>query len=332
MGPEIIDVERVPTSPDRTSTDRPHAEAPVTMEARLHCPTCHGEAREVVWAGAFHDPDVRSFLEAHRYAGDPMRALGDQRFELVRCLGCDLRYHARVLDAEGLSRLYGAWIDSAQIERFEAVHGRETRFVQCRHLVKQVLRLHALGGERDDMTVLDFGCGDGRALRAIEALGLRAIGVDASATRTERAARAGLSVHPTLEAALAEAGGSVDAIVMSEVIEHMVAPRRMLEELVAALRPGGVILIEAPDASGLEGAPQSFDQMRVVHPLEHVNAFTPATLERLASRVGLTPAPTPTAHATTHLGDLVLSELARWVSRPTTSRFFVRPVVSADGP
>ena len=323
MGPEIIEVERGPPS-----TERPCAEAPVGLEARLQCPVCHGEAREIVWAGAFRDPDVRAFLEEHRYAGNPVEALGDQCFELVRCLGCDLRYHARVLDAEGLSRLYGAWIDAAQIERFEAVHGRETRFVQGRHLVKQVLRLHALAGSRDDMTVLDFGCGDGRTLRVIEALGLRAIGVDASSTRTERAARAGLSVHATLEAALAETGGSVDAIVMSEVVEHMVAPRRVLADLVAALRPDGVMLIEAPDASGLEGAPQGFDQLRVVHPLEHVNAFTPATLERLASLVGLVPAPTPPAHATTHLGDLVMSELARWVSRPTTSRFFVRPAVS----
>jgi 2-polyprenyl-3-methyl-5-hydroxy-6-metoxy-1,4-benzoquinol methylase len=319
MGPEITPIDGGPDT-----VEARHRVVPVAMEERPRCPVCDSLTRDVVWAGRFRDADVRAFLDDHRYAGDPLGELGDERFELVRCRGCDMRYHARVLDAAGLSRLYATWIDGAQIERFEAAHGRESRFAVGRQLVKHVLRMHALAGHGEHMKVLDFGCGDGRTLRVVDALGLQAIGVDASATRMERAARAGLSVHPTLEAALGEAGGSVDAIVMSEVIEHLVAPRPVLESLVAALRPGGVILIEAPDARGIDGAPKGFEQMRVVHPLEHVNAFTPKTLETLARRVGLEPARRVPAHATTRAADLLRTELAGLIARPTTSRYFVR--------
>jgi hypothetical protein len=63
----------------------------------------------------------------------------------------------------------------------------------------------------------------------------------------------------------------------------------------------------------------------VVHPLEHVNAFTPRTLERLARAAGLEPARRIPAHATTSLRDVVRTELSRALARPTTSRYFVKP-------
>ncbi|WP_169791448.1 class I SAM-dependent methyltransferase [Sandaracinus amylolyticus] len=281
-----------------------------------------------LWAGRFGDPEVRAFIAAHHYAGDPLAVLADERFELVRCHACALRYHARVLDANGLALLYGSWIDAMQIERFEAEHvpaDRREPFAVGRHVVKDLLSMHALAGAPSEMRLLDFGCGDGRALRIASALGLRAVGVDPSVTRSERASDGGGAVHPTLEDALADIGGRVDAILMSEVLEHLVEPRRVLSSLVAAMRPGGVILIETPDTRGIDGPPRTFEHMRWVHPLEHVNGFTPETLERMARAVGLEPAPIMRAHATTRLRDVVRTEVGRLLARPSTSRIFVKP-------
>ncbi|WP_236606623.1 class I SAM-dependent methyltransferase [Sandaracinus amylolyticus] len=281
-----------------------------------------------LWKGRFVDPEIRAFLAAHHYAGDPVAVLAEEHFELVRCLQCALRYHARVLDRNGLALLYGTWIDARQIERFEAEHvppERREPFSVGRHIVKDLLAMHALAGGSNEMKLLDFGCGDGRALRIAAALGLRAVGVDPSLTRSTRASDGGGAVHPTLGEALADVGGSVDAILMSEVLEHLVEPRRVLLSLVAALRPGGVILIETPDTRGIDGPPRTFEHMRWVHPLEHINGFTPETLERMARTVGLEPTRLVRAHATTRLRDVVRTELGCLVGRPSTSRIFVKP-------
>jgi SAM-dependent methyltransferase len=295
---------------------------------RNTCPSCDGTRVATIWMGRFVDEPVRGFLARHDYAADPETALDGARFRLVRCEGCSLLYHAYVLDDEGMSRLYGSWIDDAQIERFEATHeDRENgarRFEDGRQLFKHMLRLHRLAGTKWPFRLLDFGCGDGRALRMAHALGFEAHGVDSSSTRNSRARRNGLEVHTTIEQAVTAVEGSFDAVTMMEVLEHLASPKKVLATVVRALRPGGVVLIEVPDARGIDGAPSSFEQMRVVHPLEHINAFTPATLDSMAREVGLVPAPRIPAHATTSLVEVLRTAMSRFVPRHTTSRYFVK--------
>ncbi|MDQ3032960.1 MAG: class I SAM-dependent methyltransferase [Myxococcota bacterium] len=301
----------------------------VTFVERESCPTCDDTRLDTVWAGRFADEPVSGFLAQHHYAADVVAALGTERFRLVRCAACSLFFHARVLDESGLTRLYSEWIDGAQIERFEAEHAggasAASRFEQGRQLFKHMLRLHGLAGCAWPFRLLDVGCGDGRALRVASALGFDARGVDPSVTRTARAEHDGVRVHPTIEDALAASEGRFDAATLMEVLEHVTSPRAVLDGIVRALRPGGVLLIEVPDASALDGPPSTFDEMRVVHPLEHVNAFTPKTLEAIARAAGLVPAPRMPAHATTGLKDVVRTELSRFVQRPSTSRYFIRP-------
>lgn len=278
--------------------------------------------------GRFIDEPVRGFLARHDYAADPETALDGGRFRLVRCDGCSLLYHAYILDDEGMAQLYGAWIDDAQIERFEASlegrNGGARRFEDGRQLFKHMLRLHRLAGSTWPFRLLDFGCGDGRALRMASSLGFDAHGVDSSSVRSARARRNGLQVHASLPDALVASGGAFDAVVMTEVLEHLARPKEVLDDVARALRPGGVVLIEVPDARGIEGAPSTFEQLRVVHPLEHINAFTPATLGAMARGVGLVPAPRIPAHATTSLAEVLRTALSRFVPRKTTSRYFIK--------
>lgn len=292
------------------------------------CPSCSSSRAETVWTGRFDEEPVRAFLVRHHYAGDPLGELAGESFRLVRCEDCSLLFHARVLDAAGLARLYGEWIDGAQIERFETERAHAgtspDRYAHGVALFKHMLRIHRLAGGTRPLRLLDFGCGDGHALQVAASLGFEAHGIDPSRTRSERAERARVHVHATVEDALDAIEGLFDGVVMREVLEHLVAPRAALAEVVSALRPGGVLLVEVPDARGIAGAPATFEEMRVVHPLEHVNAFTPGTLESLVCGAGLVPAPRIPAHATTGLLDLVKTELSRFVGRPSTSRYFVK--------
>lgn len=106
----------------------------------------------------------------------------------------------------------------------------------------------ATGGAR---TVLDIGCGDGTAAAAAAPLlaGHRIIGVDWSQDALRRArTRLPYAVRGELSGdGLPFASGSADAVLFSEVIEHLVDPDGALDEIRRVLRPGGHLMLSTPN-------------------------------------------------------------------------------------
>jgi len=106
------------------------------------------------------------------------------------------------------------------------------------------------------MSLLDIGCGPGSITAGLaEATGPgRAVGVDTSETALERArgdaAHAGIK---NLEYQIADAydlpfsDGSFEVAHMHQVLQHLSAPERALQEAIRVLVPGGVIGITEVD-------------------------------------------------------------------------------------
>jgi SAM-dependent methyltransferase len=100
-------------------------------------------------------------------------------------------------------------------------------------------------------TVLDIGCGDGTAAATAAPLltGHRVIGVDWSQDALKRA-RTHLTY--TIRGELTGVGlpftaASADAVLFSEVIEHLVDPDAALDEIRRVLRPGGHLMLSTPN-------------------------------------------------------------------------------------
>ncbi|WP_369217434.1 class I SAM-dependent methyltransferase [Streptomyces flavofungini] len=100
-------------------------------------------------------------------------------------------------------------------------------------------------------TVLDVGCGDGTAAATAAPLlaGHRVIGVDWSQDALKRAhAHLPDVVRGELtDGGLPFADGAADAVLFSEVIEHLVDPDGALDELRRVLRPGGHLMLSTPN-------------------------------------------------------------------------------------
>ncbi|MFJ2769759.1 class I SAM-dependent methyltransferase [Streptomyces sp. NPDC087300] len=100
-------------------------------------------------------------------------------------------------------------------------------------------------------TILDIGCGDGTAAATAAPLlaGHRLIGVDWSQDALKRAhAHLPYVVRGELtDGGLPFATGSADAVLFSEVIEHLVDPDSALDELRRVLRPGGHLMLSTPN-------------------------------------------------------------------------------------
>jgi SAM-dependent methyltransferase len=99
--------------------------------------------------------------------------------------------------------------------------------------------------------IVDIGCGDGAATRVAASLnpGHRLVGVDWSAEALRQARGRGLAlIRAGVEGSgLPLASASVDVVIMSEVIEHLVDTDSALDEAFRVLKPGGSLLLSTPN-------------------------------------------------------------------------------------
>jgi SAM-dependent methyltransferase len=89
--------------------------------------------------------------------------------------------------------------------------------------------------------VLDVGAGEGVLLDALHAAGREATGLEREVTRPD-----------VLDRDLAELEGKWAAVVFWHSLEHLPEPARALEQSVALLEPGGVLVIALPNAESLQ--------------------------------------------------------------------------------
>jgi len=100
-------------------------------------------------------------------------------------------------------------------------------------------------------TVVDIGCGDGTAAATAAPLlaGHRIIGVDWSQDALRRArTRIPYAIRGELtDGGLPLRSGAADAVLFSEVVEHLVDPDSALDEIRRVLRPGGRLMLSTPN-------------------------------------------------------------------------------------
>jgi 2-polyprenyl-3-methyl-5-hydroxy-6-metoxy-1,4-benzoquinol methylase len=92
-------------------------------------------------------------------------------------------------------------------------------------------------------------------------------------------------VFESLEEFSMEQSKSVHAISLFQVLEHLHAPLECLRSLRELLVPGGLLVLEVPDGTGIQGV-NNANSMDVADGLDHINAFDPATLTGIAQHAG----------------------------------------------
>lgn len=310
-----------------TSNVEPSAQVErVRFVSRETCPTCGQAGYSVVWSGRFNDPEIRRYMEKFHYSGEWQAALADADFSLVGCSACGMLWHCKVIAPEWVPIVYGEWADAEQASRFEAAHvvkGFDPRESGVQR-IKLVLRiLHLLDPTLRQPALLDFGCGGGALLRTAEGLGMSVRGIDVSASRSMAVREAGFPVWPDLEAYDVDMDADADAVVLSQVLEHVADPLGLLQALHARMSPDGVLFVAVPDCTGIT-VPRDFGSFHKVAPVEHMNAFIPATLTEICRRAGFVPIERPTAVVTTNLRGALRSSV-NWLWRPrSTDQFFRR--------
>jgi 2-polyprenyl-3-methyl-5-hydroxy-6-metoxy-1,4-benzoquinol methylase len=121
----------------------------------------------------------------------------------------------------------------------------------CAYVAPRVARILA---ELDVRRVCDVGCGNGSLAESLRCAGLDVVGVERDAQGIEIGRRlypgitfyqAGVEDDP--RAIISSEGGALfDAVVTTEVVEHLFAPHLLPRFARPLLRPGGYLVISSP--------------------------------------------------------------------------------------
>ena len=132
------------------------------------------------------------------------------------------------------------------------------------------------------LSLLDFGCGPGRDLKTFAAMGHRAVGLDGSAQFVEMArAYSGCEVLHQDFVHLDLPADTFDGVFANAVLFHVpsVALPKVLTDLFATLKPGGVLFSSNPRGNNEEG----WNGQR------YGSYYDYATWEQLVTAAGFTP-------------------------------------------
>lgn len=253
------------------------------MILRWHCPSCHSDDLSDVYSCSYSDNGLNAFLRRYYRRFDP-EFLEDARFTVKECSRCGLFFQEEVPNDAFLQVLYNKWL-----ARPEEVVPLPVRITHELYTVGCHLRM-AL----DSLRVLDFGMGSGQWYRVAQSLGCETYGHDLADSFMDSARSRGIRALTWSE--IGE--NRFDFINTDQVLEHLVDPYKVLKHLARGLKQQGVLKICVPNGKRLRvrlrkmdwiAARNTRNSLNVIHPLEHINCFTPPSLIAAARVAHLVP-------------------------------------------
>jgi SAM-dependent methyltransferase len=200
-------------------------------------------------------------------------AFGSALADIARCVRCG---HMQVDPMPDESALASAYADAASEDYMVEEAGQRAT---ARRALDRIERYAARRG-----SLLDLGCWVGYLMSEARDRGWRTLGVEPSEFAAARARRLGLDVinGDLLTADLPTS--AFDAVVMGDVIEHLVDPGAALRRISSLSAPSGVLWLALPDAGSRTARAMGRRWWSVLP--THVQYFTRHSLTTLLARNG----------------------------------------------
>ncbi len=142
-----------------------------------------------------------------------------------------------------------------------------------------------LSSTTSPIRMLDIGCSVGATLSAASRLGWQPTGVDVSQRAADICESRGVDCRVVHDGELPFDDGTFDLVTNWHVIEHVLDVRQTLVEWQRVLKPGGVMILETPDASYLKARIMG-PRYKKFWPAEHLYTFNRENLTSIMSSEG----------------------------------------------
>ena len=238
-----------------------------------------GALRRLSQALIFHAPGERNDCPACGSADlfdlDVLPLRAARTGFVCGCDGCGLVFSNPLSGSEELSEFYtpsGSWHAARQgdEERAEPAHV-SAKWARMFDPIRPAIDVTA---PPPGSAVLDFGCGEGKLLDALQSRGWATWGIEPAIDRAF--ARHG-RLHAVPDAP------AFDLVIAAHVLEHVPNPLQVLRQLAAACRTGGHLLVGVPRFDTLA---RHRDYRYVINGRAHITAYTWPCLSTLLARAG----------------------------------------------
>jgi 2-polyprenyl-3-methyl-5-hydroxy-6-metoxy-1,4-benzoquinol methylase len=228
-----------------------------------------------------------------------------QCYDYARCLQCGCLFmtpcptHAQILGFYPTANEYYAY-DS---QKAPAVYRAAQSVSRWRYLGSRALgRILPFVAVHPPGTVLDVGCGSAHFLDFMKSQGWTTWGMDISEEATRNAKPSHRIVTNPNSADAQLPADYFDLVTLFQVLEHIPNPVASLTNLAKSLRPGGLLVVNTPNAGGFLARRFGADWRGLECP-RHVVLYTPASLAAALGRSGLALAGTHCRPAPTDVVD-----------------------------
>jgi SAM-dependent methyltransferase len=191
------------------------------------------------------------------------------------CDGCGLVFSNPLAGSDELSEFYtpsGSWHGARQAEERPGLPGHGAgKWARVFDPIRAAIDVTA---PPPGSAVLDFGCGEGKLLDALQSRGWVTSGIEPAIDRA-------FTRHRRLHAV--PESPAFDLVIAAHVLEHVPNPLQVLRQLAAACRTGGHLLVGVPRFDTLA---RHRDYRYVMNGRAHITAYTWPCLSTLLARAG----------------------------------------------
>ena len=236
----------------------------------------------------------------------------EDEYEISRCKGCGIEQILPIPSPKDLKDLYETYYNFGG-EKGTAYTGfREFFFSSALHrfwlTVDGEISFH---NKKGFGRLLDIGCNEGRGLKIYHRNGYDAEGLELNEVATEEARVKGFTVY-TEAVEDFQPEQPYDVVVLSNVLEHSIDPKKMLYNVQRILKPAGRVWISCPNSQSW--LRQLFGRSWINwHVPFHLFHFSSKTLAQLLQRSGF------------EVTELKYATPSHWMSQSIVAAVFAKP-------
>jgi 2-polyprenyl-3-methyl-5-hydroxy-6-metoxy-1,4-benzoquinol methylase len=205
--------------------------------------------------------------------------------KIMRCLDCQVYYLYPRLTEEAMRRFYtnDNYFEGGDSGYSDTSYADQERALSAtfKRLMRNLQKRKLTGG-----SLLEIGCGYGYLLEEAKEYFSFRVGTDfspqgvrLSSAKADKVYEGGVEQVP--------ADAKFDCVVATHVIEHVYQPFEFIKQLISHSKPGGTIVLAAPDMGGMLRKLMGHRWASFKTP-EHVLYFDSVTLSGLMRKAGLT--------------------------------------------
>jgi len=246
------------------------------------------EARREKGMGAMREAESGRLFDGKAVHQGPLLAEKDG-YEVIDCRPCGFIHIDPIPAEEELERIYrDEYFTSEKPAFIERVREDEEWWKTVFDERLEFMEKNLFAGSR---RLLDIGCGPGFFLKRATERGWKGLGVEPSKVAARTALSSGVEVIRGFFDAMAleKEGRSFHAVHISEVLEHVRDPQKVLSGAFGLLEPGGIACVVVPnDFSPVQEAlreRRGYEDYWVAVP-HHINYFSFDSIKALMERAG----------------------------------------------